>query len=171
MRVAIIQVSMAGYVVEISWNDPACCTTALPAVTFEYSTADSHLDLNYILQPEWKCLRWRVRAVCDEVEPAWSEYKCFSGCGPKPLEKELDTAATVPASLYPNPTNGLVHVGFEEPFTGTLQLTDKLGRTLQAQELSNTLRATFDLSTLPNGLYWIVSKSETNTHTYKLIKQ
>ncbi|MCB0642252.1 MAG: hypothetical protein KDC44_11455, partial [Phaeodactylibacter sp.] len=55
-----------GYVVEITWNDDECCETELPELTIEYQASTTHLDLNDLLQPDWKCLRWRVRAICDK---------------------------------------------------------------------------------------------------------
>ncbi|MCB0644005.1 MAG: T9SS type A sorting domain-containing protein, partial [Phaeodactylibacter sp.] len=159
------------YVVEITWNDAACCSSNLPEVTLEFQVASTYLDLNTLIQPQSDCLRWLVRAVCQGAEPAWSDYQCFLGCGL--IEKNLESTSNElhPATLYPNPANSLVYVGFEKEFTGTLQLVDKLGQVIQIQNVTEAIRTTFDLSTLPNGLYWIMSNSGTDIEAYKLIKQ
>ena len=164
--------SATGYVVEIIWNPSkgACCDTQLPELSIEYYTPTSYILMNTILQPQWDCFRWRVRPVCDESEGAWSDYICFDGClDDKRLE--ADVAVLNPARLYPNPANDWVQVDFNEPFSGSLQLVDKMGRIIQAQEVVNTLHTSFDITELSPGLYWLISKDANGIQIYKLIKQ
>ena len=162
--------NVPGYVVEITWNDDACCVTPEPEVTIPYYTSNNQLTINELIQPDWDCFRWRVGTVCENGAEVWSDYQCFNGCffGSIPT---VETALPSKTNIYPNPTNDLVQLSFEEAFTGEVQLTDKLGRVIQTQSLSEAFRTELDLTSLPTGLYWVVTVNEAGTTSYKLIKQ
>lgn len=66
------------YVVEISFNDRACCNTSLLPSSNVYTTTTNSLALGSIRMPQYDCFRWRVMAKCNGEKPVWSEWKCFS---------------------------------------------------------------------------------------------
>ena len=162
--------NVPGYVVEITWNDDECCVTPEPEVTIPYFTSSNQLVINELIQPDWDCFRWRVGTVCENGAEVWSDYQCFNGCffGSIPT---VETALPSKTNIFPNPTNDLVQLSFEDAFTGEVQLTDKLGRVIQTQSLSEAFRTELDLTSLPTGLYWVVTVNEAGTTSYKLIKQ
>ena len=159
----------AGYVVEITWNASECCNSANPEITVEYPTLTNQLVINDLIQPDWNCFRWRVRTICENGGEGWSDYQCFNGCGVRSLDTPTDLPVEI--TIAPNPTNDFVQVNFEEPFTGDVRLTDKLGRVLQIKTIAEAKRTELDLTALPAGLYWITTQSEAGPQSYKLIKQ
>jgi len=89
----------------------------------------------------------------------------------------LNDIATISAvELFPNPANELVNVQFELLQTTDIvvELTDLSGRVVHAVAMNNgsagTNNATLDLSTLDNGIYMVVLRSDNTKHVTKLIK-
>jgi hypothetical protein len=79
-------------------------------------------------------------------------------------------------NVFPNPTNGLVHVSLEGLSAKPLSLTvsDMIGRTVQEQffyELSGSTDLNLDISNTPNGVYFIEVKTESNILIQKIVKQ
>lgn len=162
------------YVVEIIFNDPACCKTELPTLLATHTTSINSLPLNSIRQPLWDCLRWRVAAVCDSSFLIWSDYSCFSGCGERGGERSIPAdETTVPptTTIYPNPAQNTVEIIFEHPFTGNIQLIDAIGHTITRQEITEQTKMQLNLEHLPSGLYQITTQNNTEQRAYKLIKQ
>ena len=69
-------------------------------------------------------------------------------------------------TLYPNPTNGLVHIDI--PYQTILNIKVY---TLQGQIIKETTQSQFDLSNYSNGTYFIKAQTEKDFYSYKLIKQ
>lgn len=69
-------------------------------------------------------------------------------------------------TLYPNPTNGLVHIDI--PYQTILNIKVY---TLQGQIIKETTESQFDLSNYSNGTYFIKAQTEKGFYSYKLIKQ
>ena len=69
-------------------------------------------------------------------------------------------------TVYPNPTNGLVHIEIPNQTIQSIKLYD-----LQGQLIKETIENQFDLSNLSNGTYFIKAKTKQATYDYKLIKQ
>lgn len=63
--------------------------------------------------------------------------------------------------IYPNPTSGIVELQYKNPISEAISCTiiDNLGQVIYVFEISKEL-STVDLSTLNNGVYWIVIKNE-----------
>lgn len=68
-------------------------------------------------------------------------------------------------TLYPNPTNGLVHIDI--PYQTILNIKVY---TLQGQIIKETTQSQFDLSNYSNGTYFIKAQTEKDFYSYKLIK-
>jgi len=161
------------YKVEITYNDPTCCTSRYPSQTITYTTTSTALYMNSFPQPVWECIRWRVAAVCEEGVLGWSESRCFDGCDEMRYGDSREAGVQTPetdARIFPNPANDQVEVRFETPFSGSVQLLDATGRLLERQQAieQNTLR--FSLDKLPPGFYQIVTQSGADRQIYKLIK-
>jgi Secretion system C-terminal sorting domain len=77
------------------------------------------------------------------------------------------------ATLYPNPTTGVLRVEFDEASTMTYQLFDMTGRLIRAGEAEATQRFMLDITQQINGLYMlrIQIKDEPMPHTWQIMKQ
>lgn len=74
------------------------------------------------------------------------------------------------AKIYPNPTNGILTLEFNEFENSSIKITDINSRVIQNQELSNAF-TTFDVSNLSAGIYFLQINSEKGTATHKFIKK
>jgi subtilisin-like proprotein convertase family protein len=89
-----------------------------------------------------------------------SNVNCFVGTQPQ-----------THASLYPNPTNGLVNIVFDnQPGTGTLTVIDMSARVLITKPIdTDTGRQTLDLSDLPAGTYRIAVTTNESTDMFHVV--
>jgi hypothetical protein len=77
--------------------------------------------------------------------------------------------STIPDKLitvYPNPTNGLVHIEIPNQNIQNIKVYD-----LQGQLIKETTENQFDLSNVSNGTYFIKAQTKQGFYSYKLIKQ
>ncbi len=77
------------------------------------------------------------------------------------------------ATLYPNPTTGILHVEFDEVSNMTYQLYDMTGRIIREGNAEATQRFTLDITQQMSGLYLlrIQIKDEPITHTWQIMNQ
>jgi CubicO group peptidase (beta-lactamase class C family) len=79
------------------------------------------------------------------------------------------TEKTIPEKLitvYPNPTNGLVHIEIPNQTIQSIKVYD-----LQGQLTKETTENQFDLSNLSNGTYFIKAQTKQGLYSYQLTKQ
>ena len=69
-------------------------------------------------------------------------------------------------TVYPNPTNGLVHIKIPNQNIQNIKVYD-----LQGQLIKETNQGPFNLSNYSNGPYFIKAQTNQGIYTYKLIKQ
>ena len=69
-------------------------------------------------------------------------------------------------TVYPNPTNGLVHIEIPHQNIQNIKVYD-----LQGQLIKETKQSPFNLSNYSNGPYFIKAQTNQGIYTYKLIKQ
>lgn len=69
-------------------------------------------------------------------------------------------------TVYPNPTNGLVHVEIPNQTIRSIKVTN-----LQGQLIKETTDYRFDLSNFTNGTYFIQAQTKKDIYYYKLFKQ
>jgi D-alanyl-D-alanine carboxypeptidase len=69
-------------------------------------------------------------------------------------------------TVYPNPTNGLVHIEIPKQAILSIKVYD-----LQGQLIKETTESQFNLSNYSNGPYFIKAQTKQGIYTYKLIKQ
>lgn len=93
-----------------------------------------------------------------------TKYEMYYFNNPKVgITKHLTGATKARYFVYPNPANQVIN--FNMPFTEVIIL-DALGKTVLQATQNNGL----NITSLPNGLYWVVAKDEQeNTFSQKLI--
>ena len=69
-------------------------------------------------------------------------------------------------TVYPNPTNGLVHIEIPNQNMQNIKVYD-----LQGQLIKETNQSPFNLSNYSNGPYFIKAQTNQGIYTYKLIKK
>jgi len=69
-------------------------------------------------------------------------------------------------TVYPNPTNGLVHIKIPNQNIQNIKVYD-----LRGQLIKETNQSQFNLSNYSNGPYFIKAQTKQGIYTYKLIKQ
>lgn len=72
--------------------------------------------------------------------------------------------------IYPNPTNGILHVKFADQETHQINIIDCQGRNVFSQ-LATESRLKIDLNILPKGIYMVKISSDKETSTQKVILQ
>jgi hypothetical protein len=87
----------------------------------------------------------------------------FESLGNKDFEVDKSIA------LYPNPAKGNVNISSDNAIK-SIELFDVQGRLLQTS-IENNNTAKFDVSTNPNGLYFVRITTEKGTKVEKLIKE
>ncbi len=73
-------------------------------------------------------------------------------------------------SIYPNPTNGIVHLDLVGKRIQNLKIVDVTGKIIAENNRVNPTE-TIDLSNFANGLYLIILQTENGTQPFKLIKE
>lgn len=68
--------------------------------------------------------------------------------------------------IYPNPGNGLVHIIIPNQTIQNILVYDLSGKLIKETSENN-----LDLSSYPNGMYWVKAQTEKGIYSYKLIKQ
>jgi CubicO group peptidase (beta-lactamase class C family) len=68
--------------------------------------------------------------------------------------------------IYPNPTNGLVHIEIPNQTIQSIKVYD-----LQGQLIKETTECQFDLSNFSNGTYFLKAQTKQRFYSYKLLKQ
>ena len=71
---------------------------------------------------------------------------------------------TIP--IYPNPSTGMIYVKIPNQTIQSIQVYD-----LQGQLIKETSENNLDLSSYPNGMYWVKAQTEKDIYRYRLIKQ
>lgn len=72
-------------------------------------------------------------------------------------------------AVYPNPTNGIVHISLKDSNIESVHVTDVLGKTIHTQNVS-AKNAKVDLTPLSKGMYFVKVKSAHTDKTVKIIK-
>jgi alpha-tubulin suppressor-like RCC1 family protein len=71
--------------------------------------------------------------------------------------------------VYPNPTNGIINIQAKNNYS--LTIYDITGKQMLSYQPTNGLNSTFDISNLPNGVYYLKLQSDNYYQTKKIIKQ
>ncbi|MEM1323287.1 MAG: T9SS type A sorting domain-containing protein [Bacteroidota bacterium] len=84
----------------------------------------------------------------------------------------LEPLAIQEAKIFPNPGTGIYQISWTAPFSGQLELTDMMGRTLRAAALQDSEITTLDITDLESGIYLLnlVGENAQQKKTYKVVK-
>ena len=90
---------------------------------------------------------------------------------PAALGIDDNTLANNNILVYPNPSNGIIHVNFKNTLVNKIQVFDVLGRTVYQEllDLSIESNKTIDLSNNTKGIYIVKFYSEKGTSTHKVL--
>jgi len=72
-------------------------------------------------------------------------------------------------SVYPNPVNEFIHIDFNERTTGSLFITDILGKKIYASAIFNQYETGIKFSETANGIYFIHFINDQGVSTTKKI--
>jgi hypothetical protein len=90
-------------------------------------------------------------------------------------EQSLDDAGSYSLAVYPNPSNGALHLNLKNTTTVKIQQVDVYdiyGRALRKVENIGVHRTTVDLSGLSNGIYFIrVYMDNGETKIRRIVKE
>ncbi|MCC7029450.1 MAG: T9SS type A sorting domain-containing protein, partial [Chitinophagaceae bacterium] len=98
--------------------------------------------------------------------------QAYNGCtagAPQLPNAKIFTGEAIAANeivLYPNPTNGMIHIRHDEKLTG-IQVFDMVGKLVINQKCNGETETNIDLSTLPYGVYHVKAAG---SHSVKVVK-
>ena len=72
--------------------------------------------------------------------------------------------------IYPNPTSDKITIQLEQAFVNEFHISDMNGRILKSQSMDKQLTISTDISTLPNGEYYLTLIGEGESNTVKFSK-
>lgn len=78
-------------------------------------------------------------------------------------------------NIYPNPSSDVFNVQIADAYRGntTLTITDEMGRIIRSEKVqknSDVLTSKFDLSTMPNGVYFLKVNTDDKMVTKRIVK-
>lgn len=100
-------------------------------------------------------------------------YLQAGGIITNPLSINENTFAST-WTIYPNPSNGIFHIensSSTTPENTTLNIIDILGRTILTKTYNGSAPETIDLSNNTKGLYFIQLQNQSQSTTFKILKQ
>jgi len=125
----------------------------------------SFLDVNTERDVEY-C--YQVEVVYNDCEePLKSNIACLTVVS----INDVSANPTI-IQIFPNPTTGKFKITNHETQITNIEIFDMMGRALGAnlRICSETNETTFDLSNIPNGIYYIKIETENGTITKKIVK-
>lgn len=74
-------------------------------------------------------------------------------------------------SIYPNPTNNLFNIQFNELFSGSIVITDISGRLIKSETFNDKMEITLSLDSYSSGIYFVsvINQNKVN-ETVKIVK-
>jgi hypothetical protein len=94
---------------------------------------------------------------------------CTAGAPQLPQERKMeipDLSASNEIVLYPNPTNGMIHIQHDAKLT-SIQIFDMVGKLVINQKCNGEIETNIDLRNLPNGVYHVKAAGY---HSVKVVK-
>jgi len=118
--------------------------------------------LHYPNGPVHRFVRW-----LDETEPDWCGEPVYIGIEKAPKENSNIT-------IYPNPTNSTTTIQLPSQNTQNqviVNLYDVHGRLLYVPTVINAEKVELNLSGLPSGMYFGQLQTESETHSFKVVRE
>ena len=82
----------------------------------------------------------------------------------------VTSISEAPIAIYPNPSNGIVHLDLQGKRIQNLKVVDVTGKIIAEKSRVNSTE-TVDLSNFSNGLYLVILQSENGTQSFKVVKE
>lgn len=180
----------AGYEVQLNYNDEHCCRSEYEFMEDHITTDVTYVYIRDIRHPKFTCIRWRVRAKCEEGYSEWSEWLCYSCSdiiigGPVIIEpKSLKASAgnsegkdpdAVP-QVAPNPNNGdmFLQMKVKGELTVAVSVYNSQGvliKTLAEKKCPDGhYMEKLNLGAgIPKGMYMVVFKTNAGTFNQKVV--
>ena len=99
--------------------------------------------------------------ICDDIEVTLGRNFQDTNIAPSAKLQVNPTAVSYALnklSIYPNPTNGLVHITLPSVSNtpGTIYISDKLGRVLKTMSLEQATNQPISTTEFSNGIYQVI---------------
>ncbi len=132
-------------VITLSSNEPSGGTTSFQWIDCETEEPiPGATEQNFVAVENGEYAVIVTKDICVDTSSCYS----INSVGYSPIENEL-------FSIYPNPTNGIVHVSIEERFIGTsVKIYSVLGELILVESITST-QLKIDLSQFEKGIYLI----------------
>jgi hypothetical protein len=142
-------------------------------VAMKYVFNEDYVDLCHANHPD--CVSGVTCPDCNDGFNPHLIVACYLiSTGDAPLGEGsvgVGEVATIDFSVFPNPTSGLVNIGFGAAATDVqLRLTNSMGQTVLAQKMEGgTASASLQVGHLPKGIYLLEVKTVDGMGTQKLV--
>jgi hypothetical protein len=182
-------INALGYVVEIIYNDPACCRSPYAPVGARYEVKGASLSLGSIISPRYDCFRWRVMTKCaNGSTSSWSEWQCYScsgnlGGGGGQLSGRVTSSNKVESQLQlsptvsPNPNRGDMTLSMQAPGDLVLSVDVINAQGIRVKTIArNTCKGgqfntQLSLGAVTKGVFTVVFNTNYGTFRKKVIVQ
>ena len=92
------------------------------------------------------------------------DYSCDS------IIVDTEDPVFVNINVFPNPANDVLNIGFDEDFTGLIEIIDIPGRVILSNYQNEKNILQFDISSLAKGIYYIKLNTDKGIYVRKFIK-
>ncbi|MBK8566467.1 MAG: T9SS type A sorting domain-containing protein [Saprospiraceae bacterium] len=143
------------------------------SVSMKYVFNEDYVDLCHANHPD--CVSGVTCPDCNDGFNPHLIVACYLiSSGDAPLGEGsvgVGEMAMLDFSVFPNPTSGLVNIGFGAAATDVqLRLTNSMGQTVLAQRMEgSTAKASLQVGHLPKGIYLLEVKTADGMGTQKLV--
>ncbi len=143
------------------------------SVAMKYVFNEDYVDLCHANNPD--CVSGVTCPDCNDGFNPHLIVACYLiSTGDAPLGEGsvgVGEVATIDFSVFPNPTSGLVNIGFGAAATDVqLRLTNSMGQTVLAQKMEgSTNSASLQVGQLPKGIYLLEVKTADGIGAQKLV--
>lgn len=157
---SLLEVSLVSATDEVLGNDGAIdidVTGGTPAYSFAWDNSETTEDLSSIAAGTYFVTVTDANGCEDTLTSSVSSSVSI-------LENEIS------ATIYPNPTNGVVVIDFGGTQEGIIHVQDAIGQLVLTQEITNS-KQTIDLSKNERGVYFIQISIGAATKMVKIVLQ
>ena len=152
----------AGYILEITYNDPTCCSTTDP----EYGVSIPLSTTNYSFYAQTTdCFSWRVRGRCpDGTFGPFTAKSCNCRVMAKSSPVADENENLSPLNVFPVPTSDILEIEGAGLMVGnSLNIVDGAGRLIKTIPIEDNRKTSLDVSFLETGNYYLTLTDSNGT--------
>jgi len=86
------------------------------------------------------------------------------------IKVATEDAGTYAIKIFPNPVNNIININLEDNISGTIEIFNISGKILLSRRYENSNSFHFDISSFPQGTYYLKIKTKSGLYLYKFIK-